>query len=185
VATSRSISFRPLAEGDLALVRTWLLAPHVRRWWDEGFRVPYPDGELDEYRAGIRGEDPTLRYLIELDGMHVGLIQHYRIGEDPEYAATLGLDEDAVGTDLFIGDPDLIGQGQGPAILRRFLLDIAFPFHGLDVCVIGPSVRNAAAIRAYEKAGFVALRDVVVPHERDPERLMRGRRADLERSAAP
>jgi aminoglycoside 6'-N-acetyltransferase len=185
VATSRSISFRPLAEGDFALVRTWLLAPHVRRWWDEGFRLPYPDAELDEYRAGIRGEDPTYRYLIELDGVRVGLIQHYRIGEDPEYAATLGLDEDAVGTDLFIGDADLIGRGLGPDILRLFLLDVAFPFHRLDVCVIGPSTRNAAAIRAYEKAGFAVLRDVVVPHERDPERLMRATRGDLERSAAP
>lgn len=183
MATSRTISFRPLTEKDLPLVRRWLLAPHVRRWWDEGVRLPYPDAELDEYRAGIRGEDPTFRYLIELDGVPVGLIQHYRIGEDPEYAATLGLDEDAVGADLFIGDTDLIGRGLGPEVLRRFLLELAFPFHRLDVCVIGPSARNAAAIRAYEKAGFAVLRDVVVPHERDPERLMRATRTDLERSA--
>jgi hypothetical protein len=39
--------------------------------------------------------------------------------------------------------------------------------------VIGPSVKNVAAIRAYEKIGFRALREVHVPDEADPEFLMR------------
>jgi aminoglycoside 6'-N-acetyltransferase len=108
------------------------------------------------------------------------MFQHYRIADDPEYAAALALGEDAVGVDLFIGEIELIGRGHGPAMLLQFLREVAFPFHGIDVCVIGPSVKNLAAIRAYEKAGFQRLREVSVTGEPDPEYLMRLTRADLD-----
>jgi len=107
------------------------------------------------------------------------MFQHYRIADDAEYAAALALGEDAVGVDLFIGEAELVGRGHGPAMLRQFLRDVAFPFHGIDVCVIGPSVKNVAAIRAYEKVGFRPLREVHVPDEPDPEFLMRITAAEL------
>ena len=136
-------------------------------------RTPYPDASIEEYREAIEGKDPTQHYLAGIDGRPAGMFQHYRIADDPEYAAALALGEDAVGVDLFIGEPELIGLGHGPAMLRQFLRDVAFPFHRMDVCVIGPSVHNLAAIRAYEKVGFRALREVHVPDEPDPEFLMR------------
>ena len=108
------------------------------------------------------------------------MLQHYRIGDDAEYSEALALGEEAIGIDLFIGEADLVGLGHGPAMLRRFLREIAFPFHGIDVCVIGPSVKNVPAIRAYEKAGFRPLREVTVPGEPDPEFLMRLTRAELD-----
>ena len=141
--------------------------------------MPYPDAEIADYREAIQGKDPTYHYLAHVDGRPVGMFQHYRIGDDPEYAAALALGEDAVGADLFIGELELIGQGHGPAMLRRFLLDVAFPFHRIDTCIIGPSIRNLAAIRAYEKVGFRALREVHVPGEADPEFLMRVTAAEL------
>ena len=172
-------AFTALTEDDLALVRGWLLAPHVKRWWDDGVKTPYPDAEIDDYRAAIRGDDPTDRYLAWIDGRRAGLIQHYRIGDDAEYAEALALGEDAIGVDLFIGEADLVGHGHGSALLRQFLRDVAFPFHGVDVCVIGPSTENAAAIRAYGKAGFRPLREVFVPGEHEPEYLMRLTRGEL------
>jgi aminoglycoside 6'-N-acetyltransferase len=45
--------------------------------------------------------------------------------------------------------------------------------------VIGPSVKNTSAIRAYEKAGFRFFRDAQVPDEPDPEHLMRIRRDEV------
>ena len=161
------------------MVRRWLLEPHVRRWWDDGVHLPYPDAVLDSYRDAIRGADPTYHYVAWVDRSPAGIFQHYRIGDDPEYANALALDELAVGVDLFIGEPRLVGLGHGPAMLRAFLRDVALPFHGLDVCVIGPSVSNAVAIRAYEKAGFVRMRTAVVPGEPEPELLMRITRGDL------
>jgi RimJ/RimL family protein N-acetyltransferase len=154
-------------------MRRWLLEPHVKRWWDDGTKVPYPDAEIDDYRDAIEGKDPTYRYLAHIDSRPAGMFQHYLIGDSPEYAAALELGEDAVGVDLFIGEADLIGRGHGPAMLRQFLRDVALPFHGIAVCVIGPSVRNLPAIRAYEKIGFRPLREVQVQDEPDPEFLMR------------
>ena len=78
--------------------------------------------------------------------------------------------------DLFIGDPALVGKGHGPRLLRAFLRDVVFRRYDVAECVIGPSVRNASAIRAYEKAGFVFWRDAVIPGEADPERILRIRR---------
>jgi RimJ/RimL family protein N-acetyltransferase len=154
-------------------MRRWLLEPHVKRWWDDGTKTPYPDAEIADYREAIHGLDPTYRYVAHIDDRPAGMFQHYRIGDSPEYAEALALAEDAVGVDLFIGEAELVGHGHGPPMIRQFLRDVAFPFHRMDVCVIGPSVTNVAAIRAYEKAGFRALREVRVPGEPDAEFLMR------------
>ena len=69
-------------------------------------------------------------------------------------------------------------------MLKQFVREVAFPFHRVAVCVIGPSVRNAAAIRAYEKAGFLRLREVTVPGEPDPELLMRLTKSALDNHPA-
>ena len=172
-------AFAPLREDDLPIVRRWLLEPHVKRWWDDGVKSPYPDAAIEDYRDAIQGRDPTYHYIAEIDARPVGMFQHYRIADDPDYAEVLALGEDAVGVDLFIGEPDLIGRGHGPRMIVQFLRDIAFPFHSIDVCVIGPSVKNVAAIHAYQKAGFRALREVQVPGEPDPEFLMRAEASDL------
>jgi len=142
-------------------------------------KSPYPDAAIEEYREAIQGKDPTYHFLATIDGWPAGMFQHYRIGDDAEYAEALALGEDAVGVDLFIGEKELIGLGHGPAMLRQFLRDVAFPFHRIDVCVIGPSVHNLAAIRSYEKVGFRALREVHVPDETDPEFVMRLTAAEL------
>ena len=151
----------------------------MERWWNDGVKTPYPDAEIEDYREAIQGKDPTYRYLARIDRRPVGMFQHYRIADSPEYAEALALGEDAIGVDLFIGEAELIGRGHGSAMLRQFLRDVAFPFHRVDVCVIGPSVKNVAAIRAYEKTGFRALREVQIPGEADPEFLMRVRASQL------
>ena len=180
-------TFTPLREADLALVRRWLLEPHVARWWDDGTKAPYPDAEIADYREAILGRDPTYRYLAYISGQPVGIFQHYRVADSPEYENALSLDEDAIGLDLFIGEPSLIGRGHGPRMLREFLGVVAFGFwldKDITVCVIGPSVSNLSAIRAYEKAGFRFVRDVVVPGEAEPEHLMRLTRDELAHFAA-
>jgi len=172
-------AFTLLREDDLDLVRGWLLEAHVRRWWEDGVKTPYPDAEIADYRAAIRGDDPTYRYVAWIDGRRAGMLQHYLIADDPDYAEALALGEDAIGVDIFIGEADLVGHGHGSSMLRQFLREVAFPFHGVDVCVIGPSVSNVAAIRAYGKAGFRPLREVTVPGENEPEYLMRLTRSEL------
>ena len=167
----------PLREEDLPLLERWLLQPHVREWWDDRPGEAYPD--LSEYVEAIRGEDPTDIFVIQADGRPVGMIESYRIDDHPEYAQVLGLGEPAAGFDVFLGEPDMLHRGHGPALLRAFLREVVYARYGTDLCVIGPSNANVSAIRAYEKIGFRHFKNVFVPGERLPEYLMRLRKDDL------
>jgi aminoglycoside 6'-N-acetyltransferase len=161
-------------------VRAWLLRPHVRRWYDDVPGAVYPDDTIRDYRTAIRGEDPTDLYVIALDGRPIGAIQSYLIDDQPEYAAMVALGRPALGIDLFVGEPELIGRGHGPALIRAFLRDVAFPRYRVELCVIGPTRSNAAAIRAYEKAGFRFLKTYLEADSREPEHyLMELTRASL------
>ena len=165
-------------------MRTWLLRPHVRRWYDDVPTRTYPDDTIARYRRAIRGDAPTHRYVIKLDGRPIGEIQSYRIDDHPEYAAQVALSRSAFGIDLFIGEPELIGRGHGPSLIRAFLRAVAFPRYGVDLCVIGPTASNVAAIRSYEKAGFRFLKTYLEPDSREQEHyLMELTRADLDAMA--
>jgi RimJ/RimL family protein N-acetyltransferase len=153
----------------------------VRRWYDDVPGETYPDDSIEDRRSAIRGEDPTDYFVISLNARPIGEIQSYRVDDDAEYAAMVALDRSAMGIDLYIGEPSLIGQGHGPALIRAFLRDVGFPRYGVDLCVIGPSRSNAAAIRAYEKAGFRFLKTYLEPDTREPEHyLMELTRAELD-----
>lgn len=165
-----AIGFRLLATADLPLMHRWLNVPAVLEWWKE----PLSREEVEEkYGPCIRGEEPTRPYLILYDGRPIGYIQTYRVADHPEYDAAVGLTEPAAGVDLFIGEDAFRHRGLGPAILRRFLLEIVFPTFDVVCCVIGPEPANRAAIRAYEKAGFRYLKTIQAPGEDQPEYLMR------------
>src|SRR5258708_26740711 len=113
------ISFRRLAEDDLPRMHAWLNTPHVNQWYSEG------DGSyatiVDHYGPMIRGEKPTSGYVMLLDAEPVGFIQWYLIEDHTEYGEALQVEPGAAGVDLFIGEPDLVHRGLGPAGLGRFL----------------------------------------------------------------
>ena len=174
-------TFAPMREDDFPLARRWLLLPHVRRWWnDDPDEHDYPEGTLAEWLEAIRGADPTDMFVIALDGRPIGVIQSYRVQDYPDYVAELGeLPEPAISIDVFIGEPELIGEGHGTALVRAFL-PLAFERYGIDYCVIGPSKANAAAIRSYEKVGFRYLKEYREEDTIDPPHVLLDiRRADL------
>ncbi len=153
----------------------------MRRWYDDVAGDTYPDDTIAEYRLAMRGADPTDYFVVELDGRPIGEIQSYRIDDHPDYAAMVALGRPAMGIDLFIGEPELIGRGHGPALIRAFLRDVGFARYGVDLCVIGPTKSNVAAIRAYDKAGFRFLKNYLEPESREPQHyLMELSRAELD-----
>jgi RimJ/RimL family protein N-acetyltransferase len=126
-----AIVLRPLAEGDEDELRRIHATPEVARWWD------VPD-------AGFPWDEPeSTRLTIEVDGAVAGMIQFFEELE-PKYRHA--------GIDLFL-DPALHGRGLGTEAVRqvvRHLIDD----RGHHRITIDPATANAAAIRAYEKAGF-------------------------------
>ena len=175
----REISFRRLRASDLELMHRWLNAPHVRRWW-------YADGnsyaEIEKhYLPAIEGREGTKPFLILYRDEPIGYVQSYRISaEDDETYASLVDVEDSAGVDMFIGEPEYLHRGLGRHVIRRFLYEHVFSVPGIAVCVIGPEPKNAAAIRAYEKAGFRFFKTIQVTEEPEPEYLMRLSRTEFE-----
>ncbi len=149
----------------------WLNMPHVREWWQNDPRTL--EEAIEEYTPQIEGSDPTSSYIILYNERPIGYIQAYKIADWPDYARDLAVEEGAAGVDLFIGEPEYVHRGLGAPILHAFLCDVVFQMPGVTYCIIGPAKSNAAAIRAYEKAGFRHLKTVAVSSEEEPEYLMR------------
>lgn len=120
-------------------------------------------------------------FVILYEERPVGFIQCYPIcAEDDETYASLVDVENSAGVDLFIGEPERLYRGLGSHVIRRFLSTCVFPDPEIEVCVIGPEPKNAAAIRAYEKAGFRFFKTVRVPGEPEPEYLMKLTKQEFE-----
>jgi aminoglycoside 6'-N-acetyltransferase len=139
-------SFRELTRRDLPMVRSWLEQPHWREWWGEA-----PDEDLAEIEAHIDSISVE-PFIIEMDGKPIGYLQTYdpHLEDGHPYAdqpfGTLGID-------LSIGEAALIHKGHGSRALDAFA-DLMF-CEGVPRLMIDPDPANAAAIRAYGKAGFV------------------------------
>jgi aminoglycoside 6'-N-acetyltransferase len=136
---------RPLAEGDEVELLRIHMTPEVIRWWD----APEQDFPWDE--------PESTRLTIEVDGAIVGLIQ-YTEEHEPKYRHA--------GIDLFL-DPALHGRGFGSEAVRR-AVGLLIDERGHHRITIDPAVKNVAAIRAYEKAGFKPV-GVMRQAERDTD----------------
>jgi aminoglycoside 6'-N-acetyltransferase len=147
------IGFRPLGRDDLPLVHAWLSREHVASWW--GGAPTFAEVEA-EYLPGIAGSEPVELFAILGDGAPIGVIQTYRVADHPE-AWPFDVGPGAAGVDLYIGEPELIGRGLGPDVLRRFVAEVVFADPETTACVADPDVGNRASIRAFEKAGFTTV----------------------------
>ena len=151
---------RALAGDDVPLLARWRADERIETWWE---------GPTDE--AGVRAkyvgnaERAHITHAVaERDGVPVGYVQWYAA---PEVGGV-----GAWAVDVHV-DPDLIGSGVGSRLVRLVARHLRATV--AERVVIDPAPHNARAIRAYEKAGFVALREtpealVMVLADGTPER---------------
>jgi 8-oxo-dGTP pyrophosphatase MutT (NUDIX family)/RimJ/RimL family protein N-acetyltransferase len=162
------LAFRPLALADLPALVAWQNAPHAARWFPE--RLDLAAAER-KYAPRIAGDSPTRVHVVVADGRDAGFLQHYLVGDYPDYAAATGL-PDAIGIDYAIGRPELTGRGLGPQLIWNYLRDVALPAHPTArQALASPDVANQTSIRALEKAGFQSAGPITVPGERAREQL--------------
>ncbi len=116
----------------------------VMRWWDS----PAPGFPLTD-------EPESTRLTVEVDGRIAGLVQ-FQEEREPKYRHAA--------IDLFL-DPALHGRGLGTEVISSVVDRLIHERHHHRVTV-DPAATNAAAIRAYEKAGFRRV-GVMRRYERD------------------
>lgn len=155
-----------------ALLVRWRAEPHVHQWWDPDDPAPSYDEVVAHYGPRVRGEDPTAACIIELDGRPVGYVQFYRWDSWPEDAREMDVDVDAhtFGLDIHIGEPDVIDRGVGSRAVA-LLCTYLEREHGAFRVALTTELTNARAQRAYEKAGFRKVRQVLDTDTRDGERV--------------
>jgi aminoglycoside 6'-N-acetyltransferase len=143
--------FRPMIEADMPMAHRWLETPEVQRWWGDA------DGEVSLLEEDL--SDPRMSmWIVSYRGRPFAYIQDY----DPTAWAMHHFGDLPLGSrgvDQFIGEPDMLNRGHGSAFIRAHvdgLMAAGAPVVGTD-----PDPDNARAIRAYEKAGFTALRQTL------------------------
>jgi RimJ/RimL family protein N-acetyltransferase len=168
-----AITFRPVTRDDLPLVHEWHQRPHVVRWWT--VRKTFEEVE-EHYLPTIEGTEPTQHYIALLDGEPLGMVQTYLVSDYPDYAALIEEGEGTAGLDLFIGEVALTGRGLGTEMIRGFVDEIVFARPETTACAADPDVRNTPSLRAFEKAGFRAVREFVDPEDNELHTLVRRER---------
>jgi aminoglycoside 6'-N-acetyltransferase len=137
--------FRSVTRQDLPLLRLWRRQAHVIRWWGEP-EVEDPQEALADDRINC--------WIVAYRGKAFAYAQDYSPHEWSLHPFAY-LPTGSRGVDQYIGLPEMIGLGHGPALLKRHcerLFAQGAPAIGTD-----PDPDNVHAIRAYEKAGFKAV----------------------------
>jgi aminoglycoside 6'-N-acetyltransferase len=148
------LALRQLDRADLPQVSRWLETPHVNQWWRES-----SDTEAVEaaYGPAIDGADPTELLIAELDGRPIGMLQRYRLADNPDYERALepaGVPRPSAGLDYLIGDPELTGRGLGPSIIAEASAGAWTAYPEIVAIVAAVQIENRRSWRALEKAGY-------------------------------
>ncbi len=79
------VTFRPLAEGDIPMMKRWLEDPDVAAWYRE--ESTGLEALREHYRSEIAGTSTTRAFIMQLDGQDAGYIQCYVIDDEPDVRA--------------------------------------------------------------------------------------------------
>ena len=147
-----SIAFRPLAVDDLQQVFLWLIRPHVAK----GYAKP-PNSFMEavaKYGPRAAAGNVVRAFIVNVDGKDLGYAQAYDVAAFADYAERLGGEPGLASMDLFLGEEETLGHSVGPRVIDQFVSEVVFSDPAIRACVAGPGEGNAAARRAFEKAGF-------------------------------
>jgi RimJ/RimL family protein N-acetyltransferase len=169
ISMPASISFRPLQRSDFLLLQQWFIAPHIAVWWNE--RTDLASIEA-KYGPRVDGAEPTHVFVIEHEGRPIGWIQWYLWADFPQHARQLGADASSAGIDLALGEPRMTGLGLGPVIIREFLRQFVITNPAVRAVITDPEERNFRSLRAFNKAGFQAVKTVQLVGEGSKRQVM-------------
>lgn len=157
---SLDLSFVPLKANDLPLLHTWFQEPVVQKAFAHSQPLSL-NAITEKYLPRILGEERIFCYIVQIDDQPVAFIQTYSLNDYlPEGISSannalfhLGTPHEMAGIDLFIASESCRGKELGVNIVQQF---IALFLQSNSHVIVDPDLDNIAAIRCYEKCGFVA-----------------------------
>lgn len=152
------IELRPLQREDLALLRSWLDEPLVRRWWHDDSSAEAVEAQ---YGPALDGSDPTRLWVVLEDDAPVGMVQGYRWDDEPGEIAAMAsvwpIPAGALSVDYLLGSPAVRGRGIGPQLVRAAVAELRGLYPDARDVVVPVHAQNRRSWRALEKAGFTRV----------------------------
>lgn len=141
-----AVTLRPAHDNDWPMIRRWLRQPEIERWLG-----PVTASEAEVIAAMTT--PAAIACIIEIDAQPLGYAHAI---DAATWGADLpdGLPPGSWDLDLFIAERDARGHGIGPAALDALRREVFSTTLATAVSIFAP-VGNEAAVRAYERAGFV------------------------------
>jgi RimJ/RimL family protein N-acetyltransferase len=155
----------------------WQNNDHLTMYMVTGLQPSNRERLEQDYLAIINNENVVFAVKDKKSGRTIGFAGLYSINQLFRHAELR----------IILGDEQSQGKGVG-TIVTRFLLRYGFEKRNLNKIWLGVNAQNSAAIRCYEKAGFVkegVLRDELFRNNRYYDALrMSVLRKDYERKTA-
>lgn len=143
-------------EADMKLLLKWLTNPDVLRW-AYGEDAPWDMEKITEqFGEKTTGDSSTVGCFITLGGEEIGYIQYFPIEEDSYKFNSREMYEkvaDGYGIDIFIGEPELWGQGIGGRAVDLMAEWLKNNTTAKLICA-DPATDNERAQRFWRKTGF-------------------------------
>jgi len=147
------VELRPISRDDFPLLGEWLREPLIAEWWHDD---PAPGALERRYGPSVDGADPARVLIASEQGEPVGLIQWYRLDDEPEYRAELEavvpVPAGAVSLDYLIGSADRRGRGLGRAMIVAALREVRAA--GAPAVLVPVHAGNVASRRVLQRCGF-------------------------------
>jgi|SRR5579864_3344444 len=151
-----TITFRPLDMSDMPRLARWLMAPHVRQFYQPA-AITLAE-VIAEYAPMIGERTPTICH-IACASEPFAYVQSYRNRAYPDWADLIEA-QDGISLDLFIGEPAFLHRGFGRALILAYLREVARShFAGETHAYIAHACANEKALRCSQAVGFQPLRE--------------------------
>lgn len=160
-------SFRPVNESDRTLVHSWLIKPHVAKWfYGDGFANTLKG--IDDF---IKGMTDTKYWLAcDKDKPFAFLITSLVKKPEDELSKWCVAEGTTITLDMLIGEEEYLGKKLSDIIIKEFL---SSQFPEVEEVLIDPEASNSRAVHVYEKVGFQILGEFIPSHSPHPHYMMR------------
>jgi RimJ/RimL family protein N-acetyltransferase len=144
--STSATSLRPATPQDRFRIRRWLADPEIQAWW----------GNAASAEAQINlamNSEAALSRIIEQGAQPIGYAQAVETGLWAAGPRPADLDPGTWHIDLFVASANHRGHGHGAAALVLLVQEVFATTLAVGCCGL-VSIRNEAAVRAYERAQF-------------------------------